>query len=225
MEKKLTDEEIAKEIVKALEDTKKSLEDLNEENDDYDKLSLVKKINNSSLWLIQRQKDIIQKQCELYEKLEQDYGEQVEMNSLQAVDLARMSDKLIELEVETNEQKAEIEQLTEEVESIANIHVESCKNCYKSKQVNVLEGHIKELKECHEERLSERQKVITALCDEKRELQKQVDELKEEFSDLFGRAYQYYIAAQRGGFPFYDEQLEPKCKEGNTIQFPKFEVE
>ena len=76
-------------------------------------------------------------------------------------------------------QKAEIERLTEEVESIVNIQVETCERCYKSEQVNVLEGHIKELKENHEERLAERQKVITALCDEKRELQKQVDELTE----------------------------------------------
>lgn len=87
-------------------------------------------------------------------------------------------------EKKIDEQKAEIKRLTEEVESIANIQVESCKNCYKSKQVNVLEGHIKELKECHKERLAERQKVITALCDEKRELQKQVDKLTEQLEYL-----------------------------------------
>lgn len=51
---KLTDEEIAEEIINALKNTKKTLEDLREEDDDYDKLSLLKKINNSSLWLIQR---------------------------------------------------------------------------------------------------------------------------------------------------------------------------
>lgn len=42
------------EIVKALVNTKKTLENLHEDDDDYDKLSLLKKINNSSLWLIQR---------------------------------------------------------------------------------------------------------------------------------------------------------------------------
>ena len=42
-EKKMTNEDIAKEIVKALVNTKKTLEDLHEDDDDYDKLSLLKK--------------------------------------------------------------------------------------------------------------------------------------------------------------------------------------
>lgn len=56
-------------------------------------------------------------------------------------------------------------------------------------------------------------------------LAKQTSEIKrltEEYADLLGRAYQYYMAANRGGFHFYDEELEPKRKDGKTITFGKF---
>lgn len=92
-EKKMTNEDIAKEIVKALVNTKKTLEDLHEDDDDYDKLSLLKKINNSSLWLIH---------------LLQGENEQLHtLTNLQESNVNTMHEKNMEL-------RNEIERLTEE---------------------------------------------------------------------------------------------------------------
>ena len=98
-------------------------------------------------------------------------------------------------------QKAEIERLTKERDLKA-------KNCRYLLEEN------------------SRQKVlIEQMNNAYFDLQKKVEELKKELADLYGRAYQYYNAAKRGGFPFYDEALEPKGKDGKTITFGKFKGE
>ncbi len=70
-------------------------------------------------------KRIVQEHSEQKEEIEQlskDYESVVEMNTLFQADHKLMSDKLIALEVETNNQQAEIERLTEESNEMFDRH-------------------------------------------------------------------------------------------------------
>jgi hypothetical protein len=117
-EKKLTDEE----IVKALENTKNTLQDLTEEDDDYEKLLLVKKITNCSLDLIHR---LQSEKAEYERKLADGELVSIDWHNEQVLHLEekveryghRLSETQYALSVcqdENAEQKAEIERLTEE---------------------------------------------------------------------------------------------------------------
>jgi chromosome segregation ATPase len=71
----------------------------------------------------------------------------------------------------------------------------------------------------------EQQRIIFGLEEEKRQLQKQVDELKQMVDVYFTKAVLYYHICKGYGIEnFHDEELEAKpTSEGKTITFPKFE--
>lgn len=152
-EKILTDEE----IVKALENTRITLDELKEDDDDYEKLLLVKKITNCSLDLIRR----LQYGYSSASKASEEWREKYETLK------AELKKELVEHEEFTKKAKAEIERLTEE------------KAFYKEKSSTLSEDYesLKKDTDRLEFRLSD-ERVKNA------ELQKQVDELKGKICEL-----------------------------------------
>ena len=82
--------------------------------------------------------DLIQRQKVEIEQLSKDYESVVDMNTLYQADHKLMSDKLIELEVETNNQQAEIKRLTEEKDEAVK---ETAKEILKTIKLNGTLGY------------------------------------------------------------------------------------
>ena len=224
-EKKLTDEE----ILKALENTRITLDDLKEDDDDYEKLLLVKKITNCSLDLIRRLQYGYSSASKASEEWKAKYEKERKEN-------AEYEQKLYdgELDIESyarsweegdnrtvtcdllnameqavavfNKQKAEIERLTEENEHLDMVAKQALAD-YQNAQVQVDELKANQVIECH---------GMLKGCDMVKQAVK--DTAKEIFTDVDNAFSLYYPHGQIPYSVFQDVITQLAKKKGVEVE-------
>ena len=141
-EKKLTDEE----IVKALENTRITLDELKEDDDDYEKLLLIKKITNCSLDLIRRlqdEKKELQESADLFSDFN---GKLNAIIAEQKAEIERLKEEKAFYKEKSSTLSEDYESLKKDTDRLEfRLSDERVKNAELQKQVDELKGKICEL--------------------------------------------------------------------------------